>query len=115
MRPILFAALLCATPALAEDVGQFTDIAGAYRVEGRNADGSAYSGQLVLSTRGETYLGDWTIADQAYRGVGQLDGRVLTLQWSEGAEPVVYVLMPDGELHGTWSDGRALERAAPLR
>src|SRR6056297_2323809 len=105
MRPLILAALLGATPVLAQNSGQTTDITGSYRVEGRNVDGSAYSGSLVLSTQGATYLGDWRIAEQAYRGVGRLDGRILILQWQDGADPVVYVVMPDGELHGTWADG----------
>jgi hypothetical protein len=114
MRPLLFAALLSATPVFAQDTGQSTDITGAYAVEGRNIDGSAYNGDLTLSTRGNRYLGSWLIAGQAFRGSGDLEGRILTLQWEEGTAPVIYVLMPDGELHGTWADGRALERAMPL-
>ncbi|SMX50479.1 LIC10280 family protein [Maliponia aquimaris] len=115
MRALLLAALLTATPLAAQDTGQFTDLTGSYRVEGRNPDGSAYSGTLTLTASGPRYIGDWTIAGQSFRGSGTLDGRILTLQWSEGAEPVVYVLMPDGALHGTWADGRALDRLEPQR
>ncbi|WP_417207950.1 hypothetical protein [Antarctobacter sp.] len=120
MRALLLSAcLLGATPAVAQDVGQdgsqTLDIAGTYRVEGRNPDGSAYTGELRLTAQGARYTGEWTIAGQVFQGIGTLEGRVLSLIWDEGAEPVVYVLMPDGELHGTWADGRALDRLEPLR
>ena len=113
MRPLVFAALLAATPLQAQDSGQITDISGTYRVEGRNPDGSAYACTLVLRAQGTRYVGDWTIAGQNFRGSGTLEGRILTLQWQEGADPAIYVLMPDGELHGTWADGRALDRLQP--
>ena len=54
----------------------------------------------------------WRVGRETYTGEGRIDGRVLTVDW--GAEdPIVYVLMPDGELHGTWADGRALEKLSP--
>ena len=110
MRPWLAAAfLLAATPVL----GQTPDLFRDYTVEGRNADGSAYSGDLTLTEGGSDIDGDWTIGSDSFRGVGRLEGRVLTLQWEDNAPPVIYVLMPDGTLHGTWGDGYALERAAP--
>lgn len=115
MRALIMTALLLAPPLYAQDQGQqqYTDITGRYSVEGRNPDGSAYSGAFDLTAQPPRYLGQWQIAGQSYSGVGTFDGTVLSLQWDEGAEPVVYVLMPDGELHGTWNDGRALERLEP--
>ena len=47
-----------------------------------------------------------------HRGVGVLDGRVVTVDWGD-ATPVIYVVMEDGELHGTWADGTALEKLTP--
>lgn len=102
---------LLGTPSFADD----RPIGGTYAVEGRNSNGSAYSGNLVLEEKGGRVFGEWLIAGQSYRGSGRRDGRILTLHWEEGAEPVVYVLMPDGELHGTWGDGYALERAERSR
>lgn len=110
MRPLLASAFLLAatsTPAQTSDL--FRD----YTVEGRNADGSAYAGTLTLTDGGRDIYGNWTIGADSFRGVGRLEGRVLTLQWEDNAPPVVYVLMHDGTLHGTWSDGYALERAEP--
>lgn len=115
MRALLIASLLFASPLCAQDSGHLADISGTYGVEGRNPDGSAYSGTLVLTASGPRYVGEWTIAGQTFRGSGTLDGRILTLQWAEGADPVIYVLMPDGELHGTWADGRGLDRLEPQR
>lgn len=115
MRALLFATLLTATPLLAQNTSQSGDISGTYSVLGRNPDGAAYSGSIELTATGNRYTGAWSIAGQDFRGSGTLDGRILTLHWAEGGDPVVYVLMPDGELHGTWADGLALERLEPQR
>lgn len=54
----------------------------------------------------------WRIGNETYSGEGLIDGRIVAVNW--GAEtPVVYVVMPDGDLHGTWDDGYALERLSP--
>jgi len=110
-RRFLLAALCAglALPAAAQGVPG--DISGSYRVEGRNPDGSAYSGRLtVQESTGGAVAFAWIVANQSYAGVGTRDGRVVTVDW--GAEhPVIYVIMPGGALHGTWADGKALERA----
>ncbi|EBA05938.1 LIC10280 family protein [Sagittula stellata] len=104
-----FAALaFAASPLLA----QSGDIAGTYRVEGLNPDGSAYAGALVLTPEGSGYAAAWTTKDASYKGTGTLEGRVLTISYGDPF-PAVYVVMEDGELHGTWNDGTALERAEP--
>ena len=35
--------------------------------------------------------------------------QVLMINWGQST-PVVYVVMPGGELHGTWAGGTALEK-----
>ncbi|MDU8927312.1 hypothetical protein RXV86_07940 [Alisedimentitalea sp. MJ-SS2] len=108
-RLFLAVPFLLAAPVLAQDIP--ADISGTYKVEGRNPDGSAYNGQLtVQESTGGAVAFAWIVAKQSYAGVGVRDGRVVTVDW--GADtPVVYVVMPGGELHGTWAGGTALERA----
>lgn len=101
-------ALLGATGARAQVLG----ISGSYRVEGRNPDGSTYSGSLTLVNAGGKVGMIWKVGSQTYEGHGVLDGRVLTVDWGSDA-PVVYVVMPNGMLHGTWANGTALERLIP--
>ncbi|MDU8911115.1 hypothetical protein [Aestuariicoccus sp. MJ-SS9] len=98
------ACLLYAGAALAQT------LTGLYTVDGRNPDGSSYSGQMVLTDAGDRITVNWTVGNQSYSGTGTLDGRVIEIDWGS-ADPVVYVIMPNGNLHGTWADGRALERA----
>ncbi|MCE8008683.1 hypothetical protein [Aestuariivita sp.] len=85
------------------------DLTGTYRAEGRNPDGSTYSGQAVIAQQGGVVQIAWQVGAQSYSGQGTFDGRVLSVDWGD-THPVVYVLMSDGTLHGTWSNGRALER-----
>lgn len=108
-RVLLALPLVLAAPVLAQDIP--ADISGTYRVEGRNPDGSAYDGQLtVVESTGGAVAFAWIVAKQSYAGVGVREDRVVTVDW--GADtPVVYVVMPGGELHGTWGGGKALERA----
>lgn len=65
------------------------ELAGLNRGEGRNADGSACSDHLRLSASGQGFRGDWTIAGERFRGMGALEGRILTLPWEDNAHPVV--------------------------
>ena len=97
---------LLAVAALAQD------LTGAYLAQGRNADGSTYRGTVQLTHRADVVSLAWQVGAESYIGTGVLDGRVVTVDW--GADtPVVYVVMPDGTLHGTWADGYALERLTP--
>ena len=97
------AAILITTSAIAQG------LTGNYSAHGRNADGSAYAGVAAISDTGAQVGITWTVGGQSYAGSGQLHGRVLSINWG-AAEPVIYVLMPDGSLHGTWDHGRALEK-----
>ena len=87
-------------------------IAGRYRAEGRNPDGSDYSGRVDIMQQGQAVDFTWVIGNDTYRGTGEIEDRVVTVDWGE-ATPVVYVIMPNGALHGTWADGTALERLSP--
>lgn len=106
MRFGLSALIVSTLPGLA--LAQ-SGITGSYRAEGRNPDGSTYVGTVkIVETSGAVAM-TWAVGNQTYTGTGALHDRVLTVDWGD-SHPVVYVLMPDGDLHGTWSDGKALER-----
>lgn len=85
-----------------------------YAVQGRNPDGTPYSGAARLTEApGGQVTVTWTIDGQSYSGTGPRDGHVLLVDWGD-PHPVVYVIMPDGELHGTWADGTALDKLTPV-
>jgi len=87
---------------------------GSYRVDGRNPDGSRYSGAAEIRDRGDHIDIEWQVASKSYRGTGKLDGNVLTVDWG-AATPVVYALAADGSLRGLWSSGRGEEVLTPTR
>lgn len=103
----LIAALLL-TPA----ISAAQNVSGSYRVEGRNPDGSSYRGTVQIRDTQGTVAMNWQVGSQAYSGTGSRNGAVVWVNWGD-TFPVVYVRMPSGELHGTWANGRALERLIP--
>lgn len=108
-RRILIASLAVlslSAPALAQS------ITGTYSADGRNPDGSSYSGTVWIDPAGKGYAFRWQIGNQSYSGTGSQRGDVVTVDWGD-THPVYYLVMPDGELHGTWADGRALEKLTP--
>ena len=98
--------------AQARKGGPVRDIAGRYSADGMNADGSRYAGTVEITQDGASIAIAWSIGNDNYSGTGTLEGRVLTVDWGS-ATPVIYVVMEDGELHGTWGDGSALEKLTP--
>lgn len=102
----LAAGLIAATAADAQSIG------GIYRAEGRNPDGSAYGGTVQIVESGTSLSFSWQVGNQSYQGTGYRSGDVIWIDWGD-TFPVVYVRMPSGELHGTWANGRALERLIP--
>jgi hypothetical protein len=91
---------------------QILDISGSYRAEGRNPDGSAYSGTATIAQQGNAVQINWRVGNQTYAGSGLRDGQVVQIDWGQ-PDPVIYVIMSSGELHGTWNRGTALERLLP--
>ena len=64
------------------------------------------SGATVKNGIAGTYLSKGLNADGT-----SYSGSVDVIQ--QGDAPVIYVIMPNGELHGTWDNGRALEKMIP--
>jgi len=92
---------------------QVLNVAGRYAARGRNEDGSAYDGEVQITQNGTKIRIQWRIGQDSYSGEGLIDGRIVAVDWGSSS-PVVYVVMPDGELHGTWGDGLGLEKLAPM-
>ena len=90
------------------------NLAGTYKVEGRNTNGSRYSGQVTITVQGDVANFLWSIAGETYRGTGELKGTVLTVDWG-AKDPVIYQVNSDGSLDGTWAAGRASERLERIR
>jgi hypothetical protein len=105
-----FAAAAVARPAKAHDTNVYA-IAGSYTAYGMNADGSTYSGQVQIIQNGNAVQVYWNVGGQNYSGQGLVQGQVVTVDWG-ASTPVIYVLVGN-ELHGTWDNGRALERLVP--
>ncbi|MBZ0124519.1 MAG: hypothetical protein K8F31_11615 [Roseovarius sp.] len=114
-RRLILAGALAAMAALATGTAAQEApvyfIAGAYDVRGMNPDGSVYRGEVRISQQGSAVEVYWNVAGQPYSGRGQIEGRVVTVDWGSST-PVVYVLM-GRELHGTWENGTALEKLTP--
>lgn len=88
------------------------NLTGRYEVRGMNRDGTRYVGQADIAHQGRVVEITWRIENDIYRGRGVVEGRVVTVSWSE-PDPVVYTIMPSGALYGVWDQGRALDRLTP--
>ncbi len=107
----LILALMLA-PVLAPVLAYAEGLAGTYTAQGRNPDGSAYSGVVTIRETGDAVHLFWKIGASAYEGDGSRSGDVVTVNWGD-KYPVYYLIVPSGELHGTWANGTALERLIP--
>ena len=87
-------------------------LAGQYDVWGRNLDGAAYEGTAEVRDDGEAVTIFWNTTVGVYSGTGARDGNVVLIDWGSDYL-IVYTVMDDGELHGTWADGYALDRLSP--
>jgi Caspase domain len=85
---------------------------GSYRVDGKNADGSGYQGNVELTRQGKGYHLTWQVGSSRYEGDGKLASNLLTVDWG-ASTPVVYALKPDGSLAGLWDAGKGEETLTP--
>jgi hypothetical protein len=92
--------------------GQVNPPQGRYRVNGKNPNGSRYTGQLTISNQGDRYALDWRVGSTAYKGTGTMTNNILTVNWGS-ATPVIYALSADGTLKGLWDAGKGEEIATP--
>jgi hypothetical protein len=92
--------------------GPPSSLAGTYRANGQNPDGSHYSGTVTIRQDGGAYHLAWRIGSSAYKGTGRLAGNVLVVDWG-AATPVVYAVGDDGTLKGLWEAGKGEETLSP--
>lgn len=85
---------------------------GSYRVDGKNADGTGYQGNVEITGQGKGYHLTWQVGSSSYEGDGKLAGNLLTVDWGSST-PVVYALKPDGSLAGLWDAGKGEETLTP--
>jgi hypothetical protein len=84
-------------------------ILGNYTVQGRNPNGSSYSGEAAISFDGSKYEIGWNLAGgQRFYGSGILDDKLLKINWEGGM--VTYIIRDNGKiLDGTWANGKGSE------
>ncbi|WP_407569189.1 hypothetical protein [Deinococcus altitudinis] len=77
---------------------------GPYRVNGRNPDGTRYSGTLGVYTVGPAYSLEWLIGKSRYVGVGIRQDRLLGVAYgADSCGVVVYTVSDTGTLEGDWT------------
>lgn len=85
---------------------------GVYVLEGYNVgdDKVDYVGSVAIEKAGEVYRLQWNIAGQTQRGVGILDGNILSVGYIDvtggnilDAGAVSYRILSEGKLDGKWS------------
>jgi hypothetical protein len=86
---------------------------GKYSVEGRNADGSSYSGIVTISKQPNGYYVHWEIGDRDYEGKGVFQRNVLTVDYG-ASTPAIYAIGEGGRLAGLWNSGKGEEKLVPL-
>ena len=110
-RIFLFSALVVAFvgPAIAQGLG----VSGQYQVDGRNPDGTAYSGVARVIQIGDQVRITWEIAGRRFEGQGVVQGDQITVDWGD-TTPVIYVILDDGTLSGTWAGGQGSDVLTPI-
>lgn len=108
-----------AARAAGADSQSAPQVAGTYRISGRNQNGGVYNGTLTITARGPVYHLAWQ-AGANHEGIGIRQGNSLAAGWGGAACAVAsYRVQPDSSLEGQWTTvgaGRSLavstERAA---
>ena len=103
---LTLALLLAPTLALAQS------LSGLYDVWGRNLAGDVYTGTAEIRDTGAEIGFYWSTTAGSYSGSGTREGNILLVDWGSDYL-IVYTVMDDGELHGTWADGYGLDRLSP--
>ena len=89
----------------------FRNLVGRYRADGKNPDGTSYTGEVEIRNENAMYYFIWTINSQTLYGSGTLNNNILNINWSGGL--VSYVLQPNGVLQGSWANGQGTETLTP--
>ncbi len=84
-------------------------LAGVYRSDGMNSNGTRYKGITAVNWAGNQVQVKWWIGKQIFTGVGEFAGKMLVVNWGD-THPVIYTFGKHGFLNGEWADGKANER-----
>jgi len=106
-RMILLGVLLVAVAGIGSTAAPEpdSDLAGVYRCDGMNPDGTPYQGVVEISKVRGTFRVRWTMDDGSIMGVGIYSGGVFAVSYYGGA-PAVVVYKVNGErLVGEWTMG----------
>jgi hypothetical protein len=97
------------------------DLPGKYEVEGKNLDGSAYSGTAeIVATSEVTCRIAWQTGSTTSQGICMRNGNSFAAGYvlGESVGLVVYEMKPDGSLVGVWTiadqDGVGEETLTPI-
>lgn len=74
---------------------------GLYQVTGTNPAGPAYSGTVAVSRNGETYIVEWKIGAQTFRGTGIVTGKTLSVGYNGGI--AVFTIETPKRVEGRWA------------
>ena len=82
------------------------ELAGVYKCDGKNPDGSVYHGVVEITKLKETFRVRWTLADDAsVLGVGIYSNGILAVSYFGGAPAVVVYKLDGDQLVGDWTMG----------
>jgi hypothetical protein len=102
MRTTLIASLMIATvtSAAAQDIG------GTYAVEGKNLNGTSYSGTAEITLTSETTCRIvWNTGSTTSNGICMRNQNAFAAGYvlGNGVGLVIYEVMEDGSMHGLWT------------
>lgn len=106
-RLVLLGVVVVALSALGSIAAQAPqpDLAGVYRCDGKNPDGTAYHGVVEIRKLRDTFRVRWTMDDGAILGVGIYSGGVFAVSYFGGAPAVVVYKLDGSTLVGEWTMG----------
>lgn len=65
-------------------VSKDDDVAGSYRITGKNLSGQSYEGDLTIKKQDEVYQFSWNVNGSAYDGVGVRNGELIAVGYGAG-------------------------------
>jgi hypothetical protein len=94
---------------------------GRYKVDGKNADGSSYSGEAeIVGSSADTCRITWNVGSEA-KGFCMKNSNALAAAYTLGESVglIIYQIMDDGTLVGKWTiadqDGVGTEILTPIK
>ena len=92
----------------ADDTPADKGLAGVYKCEGKNPDGSAYEGYVEIAKLDDTFRVRWTLTNEMdVVGVGIFSGGVLAVSYFGGTPAVAVYKVEPNKLVGEWTMGGA--------